>query len=105
MTIDPHRAKFVLAPAALVALLVFVWKTATAWTEFRAELNRNFARLESAVRDTRADLKREIVDKTGDRWTATQMREWGYQLERANRSPGAALAVPPVATIPTRLPE
>lgn len=99
-SIDPKRVKFVLAPAVLVALLVGAWKLSAAFTEFRAELNLNFVRLESAVRDTRVELKREIAEKTADRWTATQMKDWSYQLERANRSPGP-LSVPTITAGPT----
>jgi hypothetical protein len=104
MTIDPKRVKFVLAPTLIAAMLIFAWRCGAAFTEFRAELNGNFARLESAVRDTRRDLTQQINDKTADRWTGTQMREWTYQLERANRSTGAVLAVPMIPN-PARAPE
>lgn len=95
MTLDPAKFKVVLAPAILLAALVGVWKAGVAWTEFRQDLNANFTKLEFAIRDTRTEFTTEIKDKTSDRWTASQMKDWAYQLERDNRD--AKIAVPSIA--------
>jgi hypothetical protein len=100
--IDPKRVKLVLAPTLIFLGAVGIWKAGVSFAEFREELNRNFERLEAAIRDTRVELKQEIASKTADRWTKTEMKDWSYQLERANRDRTQPLSVPAIATATSR---